>query len=41
MREYEPERIYNVGIFGHVGSGKTTLTEAMLYAARAIPRPAG
>ncbi len=39
MRDYEPERIYNVGIFGHVGSGKTTLVEAMLYAARAIPRP--
>lgn len=38
MREYEPERIHNVGIFGHVGSGKTTLTEAMLYTSHAITR---
>lgn len=38
MRSYGPERIHNIGIFGHLGSGKTTLAEAMLMTARAIPR---
>jgi elongation factor G len=38
MRSYPPEHIHNVGLFGHVGSGKTTLTEAMLYTAHAITR---
>lgn len=38
MRAYGPERIHNIGIFGHLGSGKTTLAEAMLMTARAIPR---
>ncbi|RRR67029.1 MAG: elongation factor G [Candidatus Viridilinea halotolerans] len=38
MRSYGPERIHNIGIFGHLGSGKTTLTEAMLMTAHAIPR---
>jgi elongation factor G len=30
--------IHNVGLFGHVGSGKTTLTEAMLFTSHAISR---
>jgi len=38
MRAFEPERIHNIGIFGHLGSGKTTLAEAMLMTAHAIPR---
>jgi elongation factor G len=38
MRPYGPERIHNIGIFGHLGSGKTTLAEAMLMTAHAIPR---
>jgi len=38
MRAYGPERLHNIGIFGHLGSGKTTLTEAMLMTAHAIPR---
>lgn len=38
MRAYGPERIHNIGIFGHLGSGKTTLAEAMLLTAHAIPR---
>jgi elongation factor G len=38
MRSYGPERLHNIGIFGHLGSGKTTLAEAMLMTAHAIPR---
>lgn len=38
MRAYGPERIHNIGILGHLGSGKTTLAEAMLMTAHAIPR---
>ncbi|MEI7644282.1 MAG: elongation factor G [Chloroflexales bacterium] len=38
MRAYGPERIHNIGIFGHLGSGKTTLAEAMLMTAHTIPR---
>ncbi|MEI6180375.1 MAG: elongation factor G [Chloroflexales bacterium] len=38
MRAYGPERLHNIGIFGHLGSGKTTLAEAMLLTAHAIPR---
>jgi elongation factor G len=38
MRSYPPERTHTVGLFGHGGSGKTTLTEALLLTARAISR---
>lgn len=38
MRLYGPEKIHNVGIFGHVGSGKTTLVEAMLIKSHTISR---
>ncbi len=38
MRAYGPERLHTIGIFGHLGSGKTTLAEAMLMTAHAIPR---
>jgi elongation factor G len=38
MEAYGPERIHNIGILGHLGSGKTTLAEAMLMTAHAIPR---
>ncbi len=38
MRAYEPTNIHNVGLFGHGGCGKTTLTEALLLTAKAIPR---
>jgi len=38
MRAYGPERLHNIGIFGHLGSGKTTLAEGMLMTAHAIPR---
>jgi elongation factor G len=38
MQAYGPERLHNIGLFGHLGSGKTTLAEAMLLTAHAIPR---
>ncbi|NJN65502.1 MAG: elongation factor G [Chloroflexaceae bacterium] len=38
MQLYAPEKIHNVGLFGHVGCGKTTLTEALLLRAGAISR---
>ncbi|MCG8351852.1 MAG: elongation factor G [Chloroflexales bacterium] len=38
MQAYGPEKIHNIGIFGHIGCGKTTLTEAMLLTTHAISR---
>jgi len=38
MAGYTPETIRNVAILGHSHDGKTTLAEAMLFAAGAIPR---
>lgn len=31
MKEYKIENLRNVGIIGHSDSGKTALTEALLY----------
>jgi elongation factor G len=39
MQSYGPEHTYTIGLFGHGGSGKTTLTEALLLTAQAITRP--
>jgi elongation factor G len=38
MHQFHPEKIRNVGVFGHGGSGKTSLVEAMLFDTKAITR---
>jgi elongation factor G len=38
VKNYTPDRIRNIGLFSHGGAGKTSLTEAMLYNAKAITR---
>jgi elongation factor G len=38
MKTYTPEAIRNVGLFSHMGIGKTTLAEAMLFNSGAINR---
>src|SRR4026209_816654 len=38
MNKYGTEAIRNVGLFGHQGSGKTSLAEAMLFTSGGIDR---
>lgn len=38
MKKYAIDAIRNIGLFGHQGSGKTSLAEAMLYVSGAIDR---
>ena len=38
MKVYKTSNLRNIGIIGHGGSGKTTLTEALLYKTKAIKR---
>ncbi len=38
MKVYETDKIRNIGMIGHGGEGKTTLTEAMLFTTGAISR---
>ena len=38
MARFTPQNIRNVAILGHSHDGKTSLAEALLHAAGAIPR---
>ena len=38
MKDYQSKEIRNIVIIGHQGSGKTTLTESMLYVAKNISK---
>jgi elongation factor G len=38
VKRYPSERIRNIAVLGHGGTGKTSLVEAMLFAAKAIDR---
>ena len=38
MKNILPNKIRNIAIIGHGGEGKTALTEAMLFSAKAIDR---
>jgi elongation factor G len=38
MKDYRTEHLFSAALIGHGGDGKTTLTEAMLFAAGAIER---
>ena len=38
MKEYRSDALRNIKLIGHSASGKTTLTEAMLFSAGAINR---
>ena len=38
MKRYAADKIRNVAVAGHGGTGKTSLVEAMLFAAKAVDR---
>lgn len=38
MKQYEPAQIRNMGLYGHQGSGKTTVAEAMCFLGKSTTR---
>ncbi len=38
MNVQDPRKIRNAGLFGHQGAGKTSLAEALLWSAKALPK---
>ena len=38
MKEYNTKEIRNIAILGHQGSGKTSISESMLYVSKAIEK---
>ena len=38
MKEYSANKIYNVAVLGHMGSGKTSLVESMLFLGKGIAK---
>ncbi|MEK7377097.1 MAG: GTP-binding protein [Candidatus Margulisiibacteriota bacterium] len=38
MKQYSPDKIKNVALIGHAGSGKTSISEALLYDAKITTR---
>ena len=38
MKEYLANQIRNVAVLGHLGSGKTSLCESMLFVSKAISK---
>ena len=38
MKEYSIDKLRNIGLVGHGGTGKTSLNEAILFVGQAIPR---
>ena len=38
MKTFEPAQIRNVGLFGHQGSGKTSIAEAIAFLGKATSR---
>lgn len=38
MKEYHAKQIRNIAIMGHLGSGKTSLSESLLYIGGAIEK---
>jgi translation elongation factor EF-G len=38
VKKYTTDKLRNVGFFGHGGTGKTTMSESMLFLTGATPR---